>query len=352
MNKILIVFAVTSILQVQALAQTLVAKVKSLHSEMWGYIDIDGKTIVSPMFDQCFPYSSVGLAAVYDRDNRQYYFIDLKGNRIKTEIKDFKLIDRMGFSLEDFSDGLIPVEIDNKWGFMNTQGKLVIPAEYDYVNGFGEGKSVVLKRKTFYILDTDGTALKLNTPEIKEVRKFSEGLAPFETIGGYGFINQEGQIVIKPRFKTVGYFKNGFAWARSDDGKLGFIDAEGSWVIKPQFSFAGNFDKTSGLARVKLGEKWHYVDKNGKLHRFSDTTVWEDFSEGLALGKKNGNFGFFNNTGEWIIEPSLDGARDFKNGYAAAKRGGKWGVIDTSGKWVITPAFMNVYDMELVDKSN
>lgn len=332
-------------------SQTLVAQAKSVQNERWGYVDIDGKTITPPLFVQCFPFSSVGLAAIYDLDDRQYYFIDLKGNKLNTEIKDFKLIDGMGFKLEDFSFGLIPVKVNGKWGFMNTQGRLAIPAIYNFVTGFADGRSLVEKSGKYYVLSTDGTELKLDVPDIREVRKFSEGLAAYEGRNGFGFLNTDGKIAIEPRFETVGNFKNGAAWARLK-GKLGYINPEGEWIIEPQFSYAGNFDKESGLARVKLGESWWYVDYNGKRLQIRESTLWEDFSEGLAMGKKRGKIGFFNSTGVWVISPQFDGARNFKNGYAAAKIKGRWGIIDKTGKWVVSPVFKNMNDMVVVDDVN
>jgi hypothetical protein len=65
----------------------------------------------------------------------------------------------------------------------------------------------------------------------------------------------------------------------------------------------------------------------------------------LAKGKKSDYFGFYNNKGEWIIQPHFQGVRDFKNGFAAAKENGLWGIIDKTGEWVIKPTFSRVEDV-------
>ena len=39
------------------------------------------------------------------------------------------------------------------------------------------------------------------------------------------------------------------------------------------------------MARVKVGDKWGYVNKTGEVMYVKDTEVWGDFSEGLADGK-------------------------------------------------------------------
>ena len=44
---------------------------------------------------------------------------------------------------KSFSEGLGEVEIDGKWGFINTSGKLVIPATFDSVSPFSGGLATV-----------------------------------------------------------------------------------------------------------------------------------------------------------------------------------------------------------------
>jgi hypothetical protein len=329
--------------------QSYIVQVKSLKNKKWGYIDNTGQVIAEPQYERCYEFSSAGLAPVFDSKDRQYYFITKKGARIVTDIKDFKLYDRMGFGLETFSDGLIPVEHNDKWGYLNKDGQLAIPAKYDEATGFGSGHAVVTLNKKIYIINTRGEETPVG-PGISEVKKFSEDLAPFRADDKkYGYIDTKGDVVIKAQFETVGYFRGGVAWARTTKGIIGFIDTKGDWIIEPQFIAAGTFDDATGLARVKTETGWAYVDKAGNLMKMDDTQVWEHFSEGLALGKKNGLFGYFNAQGEWAIQPQFDGGRDFKNGFAGAKKGGKWGIIDKQGNWVINPEYDGIKDMELVN---
>jgi hypothetical protein len=75
----------------------------------------------------------------------------------------------------------------------------------------------------------------------------------------------------------------------------------------------------------------------------------DDFREGLARGQKGELFGFYNNKGEWVIEPQFEGSRDFKNGYAGVKSGGLWGLIDKKGNWIIKPTFAGITDLMIVE---
>ncbi|PGH40624.1 MAG: hypothetical protein CRN43_01930, partial [Candidatus Nephrothrix sp. EaCA] len=75
------------------------------------------------------------------------------------------------------------------------------------------------------------------------------------------------------------------------------------------------------LAPVQIGNKWGYIDKNGKRvikPQFED--AWE-FQEGLARIQLGGKYGFIDKNGEIVIKPQFDYAGDFKEGLASIHLG-------------------------------
>ena len=123
----------------------------------YGYIDRTGKIVILPQFQSAEPFSE-GLALVASGDYK-YAFINRAG---KTVIPppDFKPVD---FGPEEpgsrFSGGLAPVIIGEKCGFVDREGKLVIP------------------------------------PRFLNARNFSEGLAAIEVCSGWGYIDRSGKFV-------------------------------------------------------------------------------------------------------------------------------------------------------------
>ncbi len=327
-------------------AQTLVVQVKTLETGKWGYSNIDGELIIPAEYDKCYPFSSNGLAVIYDGKERQYHFIDVKNTRLKTDPESFKTKDVFGFNLGGFVDHLFLVEVKGKWGYMNDEGKMSIPAIYDEGSNFNGGYANVKKGKTIVLIDTKGNETTIAQPAA-DVKEFSEGLAAIETKGKFGFINTNGELVVPANFLSVGYFKNGLAWAKTMDEKLGYIDQDGNWVIKPEYEAGKEFDPVSGLARVKKSGVWCYIDKSGEILKV-DADSFGDFSEGFADAKKGGLVGFVNKKGEWVIKPQFEAVRDFHNGYAAARLAGKWGVIDKTGKWVIEAKYDSIKDVSLI----
>ncbi len=331
-------------------AQTYITQVKPSGSKYWGYANIKGEIIIPAQFEKCYRFSPSGYATIYDTKERQYFFINQKGGRLKTEVTSFKIHDGLGFDVDGFADGLVAIRLGDKWGYLNSEGKLAIAARYDDVTEFHDGFASARSGGNFIILNKAGNEIKPQTTGIMDIKPFSEGLAPFRAADKkFGFLAVDGSVAIPAKFESVGYFKNGIAWAKTDGKLLGFINTKGDWLIEPRFAAGKEFDATAGLARVKTTDgKWAYVNKQGELTYVTDTDVWGDFSEGLSDGKKNDKRGFYNNKGEWVIQPQFEAVRDFKNGYAAARLGDKWGIIDKTGKWIIQPQFDGIKDMELV----
>lgn len=330
--------------------QRYIAQVKPAGQELWGYMSSTGEMVVPPTYKGCFRFNESGYAAVQDPATKNGAFINTKGERLATEVGAFQLISSFGGGdVQGFSCGLAPVKVGETWGFLNTEGKLAVQPVYDKVDAFESCLSTVMKGKKLFILTAEGKETPVADAGIVDVKSFTDGLAPFKTKDKlHGFMNGDQQVVIPATFLSVGYFSNGLAWAKDKSEKVGFIDKQGQWVIAPTFEAAKEMDPVSGLARVKSGETWYYVDRGGREVRPSGATGLGDFSEGLAEAKQGELTGFLGPDGNWAIQPQFQGARAFKNGFAAAKRGEVWGYIDTKGNWVIEPRFDAVKDMEKV----
>jgi hypothetical protein len=334
-------------------SQTYVLLVKPIDKDTWGFVNLKGELIIDAKYRKCSPFSKEGLAPIYDPDSKKYYFINLKGEVLTTEISDFKLITPFLIGVPyGFEDGLAAVCQNKKWGFLNPEGKVAIPVKYDEVTQFNAGYARVQLNDKFFVLDKQGVEHPILDARVTDVKSFSENLAPFTSADKkMGFINEEGKIVIEAQYKGEGYFSAGVAWVRTEDDKIGYIDKKGDWVIQPRFAAAKNFDPETGLALVKLGDNWSYSNKNGEVFVPKGVKSSGDYSNGLAWGRTaDDKLGFIDSKGEWAIQPQFDAARDFKNNYASVKKDGKWGVIDKQGNWVIQPGFDAIKDVELVEK--
>jgi len=348
-RKEIFIFVLTFLLVNSAFSQTYLAQVKPMGSKDWGFINIDGDIVIDVKYRKSFPFSEDGFAPVYDAKAKAYIFIDASGQKLDTEIKGFSLLSMLGFGVKGFTDGLVPIRYNKKWGYLDTEGRLKIENKFEKVTEFNGGYAVGEIRGVFYVLDQTGKEIPVNAERVDVIKHFSEGLAPMYRVDNkVGFIDTYGNVIIEPQFETVGYFSGGLAWAKTSDKLIGFIDRQGEWVIPPKFIAAKDFSPHDGLARVREGDQWGYINEYGEIMYVGNTDIIGTFFEGLCKGRQNGKVGFFNTSGEWVISPQFEAVRDFKNGYAAVKYGDKWGIINMQGEWVINPDYYAIRDMELV----
>ncbi len=73
------------------------------------------------------------------------------------------------------------------------------------------------------------TACEAPGPRYRNVRAYSEGLAPVQHANGrWGFVNEKQGWVIAPKYDDARPFQNGKAAVRQG-GKWGFINRRGEW---------------------------------------------------------------------------------------------------------------------------
>jgi hypothetical protein len=161
-------------------------------------------------------------------------------------------------------------------------------------------------------------------------------------LGGFGFIDTTGNIIIEPKYLKVGNFSGGLAWIRNTEGKIGFINHKGEEVIKPTYLAVKNFDPFSGIAFAKDQVGWKYIDTNGITLKTEAFEAKKMFIEGLAMVKKNGLWGFIGPDGNYVVEPKYKSLTKLQYGYARFKVKGKWGVLNKKGEIVIEPIYKDV----------
>ena len=85
--------------------------------------------------------------------------------------------------------------------------------------------------------------------------------------------------MIPPQFESVGDFFSGLARVRQGD-KFGYIDETGRVVIPYQFDDGGDFSEA--LAPVRVGRAWGYIDIKGRFAIPLQFRAAAGFRDGLA----------------------------------------------------------------------
>lgn len=122
----------------------------------------------------------------------------------------------------------------------------------------------------------------------------------------YKIIAPSGQVVTVVEYDDMDYFYEGLARVRLNN-KSAYIDINGKVIIPTNKDFyfdEASYFTPSGLAKVKVGGFYGFIDKQGKEQipfRFEEVA---DFYGALAVAKKEGNWGAIDKTGNWIIPPN------------------------------------------------
>ena len=114
---------------------------------------------------------------------------------------------------------------NDKYGYKNEKGEVVIAPKYDLA----------------YTLD--------------------EGMAAVRFNGKYGFVDKNGKEIVSPKYENTWKFIGGFAAVKSG-GKYGFINLKGKEVIPPIYEEGYNYHGAccyKGLAHVKLNGRWKVI---------------------------------------------------------------------------------------------
>jgi hypothetical protein len=169
--------------------------------------------------------------------------------------------------------------VNLEWGFINLEGRIVIPPRWKKVDNFRNGfagfrnpedvRIGLIGGRTGYIDKTGRDIIGAIYDKPFFVAGFSEGLCAVEKDDKAGFIDQTGEIVIPFQFIWVESFSEGLAKVRLEkEGKYGFIDKEGDWVIQPMYEVAYQFYAGRAIVAEEKEGTYKAINKSGRTLYF------------------------------------------------------------------------------------
>ena len=159
----------------------------------------------------------------------------------------------------------------------------------------------------------------------------------FNWYGKSVFASIDGKRMTSLTFDLIDNFQESLARVAVNGYGYGFVDKNMNLVIPMKYDEAEDFNE--GQAKVRLGDKWIYIDKTGRemeiggkgnQNRYQEVG---DYSEGLCrvstlklrqfdlayhsdYSQIAGTWGFVNESGEEVIPPRYIYANDFEDGIA------------------------------------
>lgn len=347
--------------------------------KIYGYINANGVFVIEPNYLRAYDFNSDDLAIV--QEGEKFGLINRKGeyilkptydsiNEFKENRAIFVLDNYMGVMdekgkiitkekynfINDYNEGraIIGVSSNNgdyKYGYIDLNGNEVIAPIYSEATSFNEGRALVkIKDKEYSLINVNGNVI--NTYNYKYVSQYGNGLMVFGDSfeGPLGYLNSDGDVVIKPKYKTAEGFKDGVAIVSESEsfiGPYGLINKEDNYVYEPIF----NDIRILGEDRVALGMPIGDEDfKLRSIYAIGDTKgnkltdfvylVVGNYKNGLAYASNERDTFFIDLSGQQAKNlPKVTGSGELsiKNGLIYADIDYSPYYLDTSGKIIYKP---------------
>lgn len=335
--------------------------------DKWGYCTADKKIIIDCLYDEVSIFSE-GLAAV--KINGKNGFINKKN----------EWLFETSSESADFKNGIAIVYVDReKYEIIDKGGRIICEVQSRYAPKFEENRAIISNKfKEEGIIDITGNLIveviykridrlctkvfvcylerkckvvNLNGEIIHDffydwVCDLVEGYARIYKDGKYGFIDQNGKLVIDCIYESVTIsgncqddnFVDGFAHVviHKKHGVVhGFINYKGEWFDKRPAEF------TEGFLKI-LESQTFLFNKNGSED--VNVNVYErvgKLQDGFAWVRRNGKFGFVDKNGLLVIDCIYDRVNPFQEELAWVKLNNKWGTINKAGEIIFNFIFQD-----------
>ena len=266
------------------LDKTLLWPAQSDTCALWGYINEKGEMFIPQRFLEAY-YFSCGRAKVVLEDNR-HAFIDQHGQVLYALSEGEKCDNYFYYGFCRFSNA------DGLYGMFDTDFNLVIPDEYTSLGRMSK-EGIVSAEKGY--LDKNGKTI-LQIPYAESLSNFCDGVAVVTTwediyeedywgathyrLYNDGAIDTKGKLVIDTIYERLYSVENN-RLVYVKNGGYGLLDLKGN-VLTPPMYYDFYWYGEGGLMPVLRGNRWMYIDKNGKMALSEMYTGALPFTDGVA----------------------------------------------------------------------
>lgn len=258
-------------------------------TKLYGFVDSEDKYIVTPIYkevDYNFGYYEGGLFKVVD-SNDKIGFVNDQGKLIVPCKYDYSQSFEKGYSVVRVAHG----EFDYKYGLLDSLGKEVTPLKYGRLEFYADDNVLVFGSENTSNVGLMNLKGQILIPEEYDFwsKNISKGLWPVGKNDKFGVINLKNEIVVPFEYVMIESYSDALGVAatqKEEYGKYGFIDRTGRIVIPFEYDYGWPTDK---YIIVKKNNKWGIIDiKNTIILPFEYAEILSTFDKNAWVIKNDG----------------------------------------------------------------
>ena len=293
-----------------------------------GVINQKGHWVVTPYKDEV----NIHEGYMTYRQGSEKGILDLSGN----------LTFRSQAQLLPLTDQLLMIDEEDRKTVIDKSGNQPLENSFDKLFVLHKDLLVLQTNDKKYFYQPSTQRLTHLNKDVQSISSYAEDLIAVKIDGQWGFISEQGDLIVANRYQQVDEFSEGLCPVQLI-GKWGVIDKEEKLLIQPVYDEVQAF--YGGLAVVRQGNRYGLTDRSGKLilevnyqsiRREKNYIIFE--SAGLkGLADARGNI---------IRNPQYDALSTTDNKHFLVRKGDKWGVISLSGEDTVPLAYERIQQIE------
>ena len=304
------------------------------------------------------------LKRVYSETKKMYGFEDSNGNLV---------IPYKYFFVDDFVDNYAVVSNKNKYGIIDKQGEIKLALKYDFISCYNaettvymvfkgkynetnpslsNGKYGLLDKNLNELLPCENEEFRLQN-QIIHVAKMTEEYKI--TTKNWGIVNLKGQIIVPFKSAVPSNFNNGLAvvYGGYDEKKInpkwGLINDNGEVLIPISYDKVEISGNIISCANVE-NRKFFLYTSNGKKIRTRGFDNWGRLTQNIIYFYEDNKRGLLKLTGKELEASYADFEyKENYNGLIIAMKDGKKGLLDTLNFNSVAPC---IYDKITLNGNN
>ena len=253
------------------------------------------------------------LIPIYHTEKRLYGYIDETGNIVISP--QFNYADNFNnyYAVIGYGESK-PPRPSFKYGLINKEGQVVIPAKYDSLSFPRPFRNRILAslNSDYFLITIDGN--------LYDIRELDSNLSiQFSYAGKYGF------------------------FVSSDNGGIGIMNWDASMFIPPVFRSFWAISSIGYIVDIDDEKRRVLIDHKGNHITIPNVVFWTLIGNNYITYMENDKMGVFNELFMPIIPPKYEYIESFKDGIFVIQDDDGFGYIDESGKKLTTKPYDRCY---------